>query len=415
MRPWRRRLAWTLLVLLGLVGLDATLGRLPTAPERLEAILEIFELHSTRLWTLRRNLTTRFEGAPLHTDAQGWRTDPANPTNGPFRVHILGDSLTFGWGVGDAEAWPARLQQHLGVSVRNASVPGYTTWQGMRVLEEVTLPDHPEIVMIGHGVNDVSKLRFFSADTRPDDEQAPHSDLSVQAWNLVMGTNTYRFLRNRAFRQRDGALDGQAAFLRLSEQAPPRVSLEAYGANLTAMIEKTRAAGAIPVLVRMPLNLPLPPNVPPEARTRAAGFFARASALAEAGDAAQAASVILEGLRLDPLDRQRCWEAYELGLKAGDEATMKAALDLLRRQEVYQSSARHVESNRRVDEVAARTRTPVVDVEATFARFPGRRLFNDPVRDPYHPNPEGHALIAEEAARVLRGLARSPGSRGPEP
>jgi len=94
---------------------------------------------------------------------------------------------------------------------------------------------------------------------------------------------------------------------------------------------------------------------------------------------------------------------------------MKAALDLLRRQEVYQSSARHVESNRRVDEVAARTRTPVVDVEATFARFPGRRLFNDPVRDPYHPNPEGHALIAEEAARVLRGLARSPGSRGPEP
>ena len=33
-------------------------------------------------------------------------------------------------------------------------------------------------------------------------------------------------------------------------------------------------------------------------------------------------------------------------------------------------------------------------------------LFNDPIRDPYHPNPAGHALIAEEASRVIRSLAR---------
>ncbi len=410
MSHWSKRLAWVLMFLLPVVGLDLAVGFWPVPRERLEAILEIFELHPTRIWALRRGLDTRFEGAPLHTDDEGWRTDPAAPQAGPFRIYVLGDSLTFGWGVGDSQAWPALLQGQLRVPVRNASVPGYTTWQGLRVLEEVALPDRPEIVMLCHGVNDVSKLRFFGADTRPDDEQRPQSKLTVGAWNLVMGTNTYRFLRNRAFRQRDSALEGQAAFLRMSEQAPPRVSLEAYARNLTAMIERVRAAGAVPVLVKMPLNLPLPPTVSPEARAQASTLFAQASSLARRGNTAQAAASYLDGLRQDPLDRQRCWDTYELGLGAEDAATMKAALDLLRRLEVYQSSARHVESNRRLDEVASATRTPVVDVEAAFARSPGQVLFNDPVRDPYHPNPTGHALIAREAARVLSGL---PGRHGP--
>jgi len=408
--PWKARLAWLALALLIVAGTELAAGFWPAPRERLEAILEIFELHPTRIWALRKGLDTRFMGAPLHTDHEGWRIDPAAPSGGPFRIYVLGDSLTFGWGVGDSQTWPSLLQRRLGIPVRNASVPGYTTWQGMRVLHEVALPDRPEVVMICHGVNDVSKLRFFGADTRPDEDQRPQSELAVTTWNLLMNTNTYRFLRNRAFRNRDGALEGQAAFLRLSQEAPPRVSMEAYAGNLTQMVDQVRAAGALPVLVKMPLNLPLPPQVSPASRRQAAELFAQASRRVQQGDFAQATARYREGLSLDPLDAKRCWEAYELGRKSGDSAVAEFALSLLRRMEVYQSSARHVQSNLRVDQVARETGTPVVDVEAIFARFPGRPLFNDPVLDPYHPNAAGHALIAEEAARLL-----SPPAGGPDP
>jgi lysophospholipase L1-like esterase len=398
---WKARLARLALALLIAGGIELAAGFWPAPRERLEAILEILELHPTRIWTLRKDLDTRFMGAPLHTDHEGWRTDPAAPSGGPFRIYVLGDSLTFGWGVGDSQTWPALLQRRLGIPVRNASVPGYTTWQGMRVLHEVALPDRPEVVMLCHGVNDVSKLRFFGSDTRPDEEQRPQGELAVTGWNLLMSTNTYRFLRNRAFRSRDGALEGQVAFLRLSQEAPPRVSLEAYARNLEQMVAQVRAAGTRPVLVKMPLNLPLPPQVSSASRRHAAELFAQAGRLVQQGDSAQALVHYREGLRLDPLDRKHCWETYELGRKSGDTAAAEFALSLLRRMEVYQSSARHVQSNLRVDQVARETGTPVVDVEALFARFPGRPLFNDPVLDPYHPNATGHALIAEEAARLL--------------
>ncbi len=415
MSPGRRRLAWVLLAVCIWLGAEQALRAWGPPPERLEAILEIFELHPTRIWTLRKGLGTRFEGAPLHTDSEGWRVDPRSLRADSHPIHVLGDSLTFGWGVGDSQAWPARLQGSLGMAVRNASVPGYTTWQGGRVLDEVTLPERPRVVMLCHGVNDVSKLRFFGSDTRPDAERTPQEPFLVASWNLLMRTRTYRFLRNRAFRARDGSTEGQAAFLRLSEEAPPRVSLEAYRQNLEGMVARTRRAGAVPVLVKMPLNLPLPPEISPAERERAANLFAEASRWLERGRASQAASALLEGLRSDPLDRERCWQAYELGRQLEDSALIREALARLQRMEVYQTSARHVESNRVLDRVAAATGTPVLDVEALFGRFPGTPLFNDPVRDPYHPNPAGHALIAEEAARFLRGILdeESPGSSEP--
>jgi len=413
--PWKRRLVWGVVAVCAWLGGEQALREWTPPPERLEAILEIFELHPTRIWALRKGLATRFEGAGLHTDAEGWRVDPQGPPADLHPIHVLGDSLTFGWGVGDRQTWPALLQKSLGLAVRNASVPGYTTWQGARVLDEVTLPECPRVVMLCHGVNDVSKLRFFGTDTRPDAEQTPQQPFLVASWNLLMRTRAYRFLRNRAFRQRDASPEGQVAFLRLSEEAPPRVSLESYALNLEGMVAQARLAGAIPVLVKMPLNLPLPPEIPVARLERAGRLFAEASRLLDQGRTSEGASALLEGLRSDPLDRERCWHAYDLGRQLEDPVLTREALDRLQRMEVYQTSARHVESTRVLDRVAAATATPVLDVEALFRRFPGRTLFNDPVQDPYHPNPAGHALIAEEAARLLEGILDGEPPRSWEP
>ncbi len=73
----------------------------------------------------------------VRTNAQRLRGGPIGPKTRK-RVIALGDSVTHGWGVGEAQAWPARLEAHLAaagsdVQVLNAGVPasrvgGMASW-----------------------------------------------------------------------------------------------------------------------------------------------------------------------------------------------------------------------------------------------------------------------------------------------
>lgn len=59
----------------------------------------------------------------VSTNSRGMRgPELATPKAGP-RVLCLGDSVTFGWGVPEADSYPARLRDALGVEVVNAGVP----------------------------------------------------------------------------------------------------------------------------------------------------------------------------------------------------------------------------------------------------------------------------------------------------
>lgn len=392
----KRRVLAIVLGLTVLVALiDLALGLLCAPRDRLESILEIFELHPTRLWALRPDLDTTFQGAPLRTDSRGARVVPGQPGGGS--IACLGDSLTFGWGVGDGEAWPARLQERIGRPVRNLAVPGYTSWQGLRVLEEEALPSRPEVVLVSYGVNDVSRGRFFRSDLRPDAAQESRSPALTTLANLGMGTGTYRFLRHRALLHRASDLELQAAGLRKLDEAPPRVSLEEYSANLSALAARSRDAGSRVAFVLLPLNLPLPPKVPRPRAEAALVLFARA----RQGDPATALRLLWSGLEEDPRARPETWKAYDLARAAGDREGMTRALTLLKKQEVWAASGRHVDSNRAMRAVAAASGTSLVDIEREFARA-GGSLFNDPRLDPYHPNPRGHRLIAEAVASSLR-------------
>lgn len=78
------------------------------------------------------------------------------------RIACLGDSFTFGWGVEDGECFPVRLQARLeegptrGVwQVLNCGLPGYNTWQQLRLYERVVRPEKPEVVVIGWYLNDL--------------------------------------------------------------------------------------------------------------------------------------------------------------------------------------------------------------------------------------------------------------------
>jgi len=76
----------------------------------------------------------------------------------PFRITVLGDSLSAGFGLPAADAFPAKLEEALqgagrAVHVVNAGVSGDTTAGGLSRLDWA-LADAPEVVIVELGGND---------------------------------------------------------------------------------------------------------------------------------------------------------------------------------------------------------------------------------------------------------------------
>jgi lysophospholipase L1-like esterase len=96
-----------------------------------------------------------------HTDGHGFR----NPWPWPAQAEIvtLGDSLTFGYGVDDAQAWPAILAQKLSpLRVINLGLIGASPEQYVRAYETFGHPLRPKLVVVGLYVgNDFSDTELF--------------------------------------------------------------------------------------------------------------------------------------------------------------------------------------------------------------------------------------------------------------
>src|SRR5207237_633528 len=85
-----------------------------------------------RLRRVGASAAVRLGGITYATNADGFRdrTYPRAKPPGTFRVVVLGDSITLGWGVALEESFPKRLEQRLGPSVQVLSlgVAGYNPY-----------------------------------------------------------------------------------------------------------------------------------------------------------------------------------------------------------------------------------------------------------------------------------------------
>jgi len=137
--------------------------------EGLPALADLFEPDPERFWKLRSSLRQyrvqgTIEGYPIDftvsTDNKGRRVTPMSDDPGAPVVWTLGDSATFGLGVDDDQAWPARLalmalDQQQPLNVFNYGVPGYTAWQGLQQLRQLLETDSPpDFLVAGFWAND---------------------------------------------------------------------------------------------------------------------------------------------------------------------------------------------------------------------------------------------------------------------
>lgn len=71
------------------------------------------------------------------------------------RIVCFGDSLTFGAGASEGRDYPSVLEGLTGVEVINAGVPGNTTEDALKRVDEDVLVYEPDVVLITLGGNDL--------------------------------------------------------------------------------------------------------------------------------------------------------------------------------------------------------------------------------------------------------------------
>lgn len=196
----------------------------------------------TLFWAPRPGWSGEFLGHDVHINRLGLRgPEPAPGRGRGRRLVTFGDSITFGYGVGDADTYAhqaGRLLAARGVEAVNAGVTGYTSHQVLGLLRRL----------------------------------APDLGMDVATFCIGWNDGTQRVVDDREFARRLGlamAVEGWAdrlylyrlmkrAYLRtaLVEPTPqtrkPRVSLEQYRENLEAIVRECRARGIRPVFVALP-------------------------------------------------------------------------------------------------------------------------------------------------------------------
>jgi lysophospholipase L1-like esterase len=174
---------------------------------------------------------------------------PIEKNKDTFRLVCLGDSITFGWRVEFEDAYPERLEAKLrsgfrdkNVEVINAGVLGYSSLQGLRLLERDIIKLKPDIVIVYFGIDDGDKAVYFS-----DKYLRIKSDVAVSIDNFLNRSRFYRLLKNFLLK-----FIGNKKYERDRNTERSRVSPEDYRVNLEDMVSLLNSKN-IPLLVMLPI------------------------------------------------------------------------------------------------------------------------------------------------------------------
>lgn len=310
-------------------------------------IKAFFEIDADLLYRIRPTVKQRYVDLTwqprFDLKIRDDRTFGAKPA-GSVRIITLGDSSTYG--VNTPRPWPRRLQEMLErqagpgrFEVINLGVPGYTVFQGRRVLETRGPRLEPDMVVITFGWND-----HLLALGHSDADQKVGGAGVVSLRNLLGPSRIYQGMSWLVAGLRRGPTGG-------AQLAEPlrRVGATAYGEEMETLIRLTRELGAEPLLCTYPVAFQV---------------------LADEG--------------LDPPP----WLAETHTGPGGSLG------DLIRL---------HARYNEVIRTTGHRLGVQVVDLDALFASGDRHKLFDAPGGDLIHPVDAGYDLMAANIYSALRG------------
>lgn len=238
---WPRRLLFSLLPLLLLVGGAEGLARLVGAPEEPPAGEDYqMPVHPTRLWAPRPNATMGQGDRAIRINAQGLRELPLS--GAPLRILTLGDSNIFGHDLADADTLQLRLRDALArrgvqADVLCGGVPGYSSEQSRALLNELGWSLEPDLILIANLLSDSTHEHFHDRDWIAQ-LQAPHSRLD----EVLRASAAWAWLRRSLVRE--SRIERRIRWIREPNlRSAERVSLAEYQENLRAMLGEAAARG----------------------------------------------------------------------------------------------------------------------------------------------------------------------------
>lgn len=194
---------------------------------------EVLTAHETRLWGLASG--ERENGDAISTvSPMGLRGTPPTQsrTEGEERIVILGDSIHFGHGVSDAQTISSFLEQGLhGATVINGGVPGYSTEQTRRLLDEVIWDLDPSLLILGNFWSDTNFEPFSDRDLLATRDAEVSAILIRSALLRLLAT----YLSHLMPRD-EGQIITWGPGSTLPEASHRRVNLVDYVGNLEGMI-----------------------------------------------------------------------------------------------------------------------------------------------------------------------------------
>jgi len=167
--PLWKRLAFGLTVPLVVLVIGEGLARL-LAPEAPATLIRaplgrvfapkpaaFFRDHPDLFWELLPNLDRTPEHMGDRTDGMGLRNArTAGAKDARTRVVCLGDSCTYGLGLRLEETWPSVLGHDEKLDVINAGLPGYSSYQGLRLWEDRLEDLDADVVIVQFVTNDLA-------------------------------------------------------------------------------------------------------------------------------------------------------------------------------------------------------------------------------------------------------------------
>jgi hypothetical protein len=184
MRALRLLLLRSLLVVLGALAalaLGEAAARLLVPSASVSELRGLHEFRPDRSWLY--GLRPGAEGRLSETGDALYRINPdgfrgprhARPgPAGGMRVVVIGDSISFGYAVEEASAFPRVLEAKLAalapqaaIEVVNLGVGGYNAWNEAELLKDVGVTYQPDLVLVQFCINDLNDPSMhFDAQTR---------------------------------------------------------------------------------------------------------------------------------------------------------------------------------------------------------------------------------------------------------
>jgi lysophospholipase L1-like esterase len=363
-----------------------------------------YERDPTLFWRMVKNgRVSGYVRGGVRTNALGLRgADPPIPKPADtYRIVGLGDSCVFGLGIAeDAAVYGAVFAQELAPSLAprrvewvNAGVSGYSSLQGLRLLERLGPTLQPDLVLACFGLND---YLYAAAAADAELRIAPAWLLAVQ--NALQHSALFRWIAGR--------FSGDPPRSSHVASVPPRrVGPDEFRDNLRAIVRTARGLGAEVMLLTMAVRPEIPLVLNPVFLPEAGGY--RRLFGVWVGD--QAAYRMREWPGTEAELRAAIGAAPELPLphyfvglmlaRAGDP---RAAAELEQARSLDRDRAIVAQYNAIVADVAAAEQVPLCDQAALFRAAVTEDLFDDE----RHLNAAGHRIVGEALAERWRALPR---------